>query len=165
MLGDCRLPRAAQPDQPPISGGPVSHVPRVASLIGACMLLAACGAGGFSLKKAEVDRSLYTSDIPGSGKSVDAGRLSDEVTIRNAVTSADLESLSGAPLPWANAGTGARGEISAIAEFKNKKGTLCRRFDATRESFDGVALFRGETCMVGSGAWRMESFGGTGISS
>lgn len=124
-------------------------------------MLSACGAGGFTLQKAEVDRSLYTSSTsastPASEKPFDADRLSDEATIRNAVTSADLETLAGAPLPWANAGTGARGQITAIAENKNG-GTLCRRFSATRETFDGVVMFKGEACMVGSGAWRIQSF-------
>lgn len=54
-------------------------------------------------------------------------------------------------------------------------GRLCRRFTTTRESFDGVALFVGEACMAGYGAWRLEfsaapdsaagSPSGTGISS
>jgi hypothetical protein len=129
----------------------------LAALLCACSLLSACGAGGFSLQKAEVDRSLYTSDVPSPRGSVDLDRLSDEATIRNAVTSADLEMLAGQPLPWANAGTGARGEIRGIAET-SENGTLCRRFSATRESFDGVAMFRGQACMVGAGAWRMQDF-------
>lgn len=120
-------------------------------------MLGACGAGGFSLEKAEVDRSLYTSSAPAVAKTFDADKLSDESTIRNAVTSADLETLAGAPLPWANAGTGARGQITAISESK-ATGALCRRFSATREHFDGIMMFQGETCMAGPGAWRMQSF-------
>ncbi len=139
-------------------------VRRVMGVLAACGLLAACGAGGFSLKKAEVDRSLYTSNVPAAAKTFDAERFSDEATIRNAVTSADLKTLGGGPLAWANADTGARGEISGISEFKNK-GALCRRFNATRESFDGIAMFDGEACMVGAGSWHMERFQGTGISS
>ena len=151
------MSRAAQADQPWNFGSPVLRTRLPAALLCACWLLSACGAGGFSLEKAEVDRSLYTSALPASGGSVDLGRLSDEATIRNAVTSADLETLAGAPLPWANAGTGARGEIRDIAESRDN-GALCRRFTVTRESFDGVAMFRGEACMVGSGSWRMRDF-------
>ena len=120
-------------------------------------VLPAC-ASGFSLKQAEVDRSLYTSDIPGEARQpADALRISDEVTIRNAVSSADLESLGAEPLAWANSETGARGSITALSEHKEGS-LLCRRFTTTRESFDGVLLFRGETCMAESGDWRMHAF-------
>lgn len=149
--------RAAQADQLSILRGAALRPGALAALSCLCALLAGCGAGGFSLAKAEVDKSLYTNSAPVAAKPFDADRLSDETTIRNAVTSADLETLSGQPLPWANAGTGARGQITAIAERK-QAGTLCRRFSATRENFDGVLMFRGETCMVGSGAWRMQDF-------
>jgi hypothetical protein len=120
-------------------------------------MLSACGSGGFSLEKAEVDRSFYTSNVDAARSSVEMERLSDEATIRNAVTSADIEQLAGAPLPWANAETGARGQITGIVEAKGK-GTLCRTFSTSRESFDGVSMFRGEACMVASGAWRMVRF-------
>ena len=95
--------------------------------------------------------------MPAPRTTVEAERLSDEATIRNAVTSADIETLAGAPLPWANAETGARGQVTGIVETKGK-GTLCRSFSATRESFDGVGMYKGEACMVASGAWRMQSF-------
>lgn len=121
----------------------------------AAIFLSACGAGGFSLKQAEVDRSLYTSNVPASQTPYDAERVSDEATIRNAVTSADIETLAGSPLSWANADTGARGQVTNIAESK-QGGVVCRAFRVSRESFDGVAMFKGETCMVGPGAWKMQ---------
>jgi outer membrane surface antigen len=152
------LSRAAQADQPSIFGGPGRRALEIAAFACASALLSACGSGGFSLEKAEVDRTFYTSDVSAPRTSVELERQSDEATIRNAVTSADIESLAGAPLPWANAETGARGQISGLAEIKGK-GTLCRSFSATRESFDGVRMYKGEACMVASGAWRMQSFG------
>ena len=100
---------------------------------------------------------FYTSNVSAPRTPVEMERLSDEATIRNAVTSADVETLAGAPLPWANAETGARGRISGIVETRGK-GTLCRAFSATRESFDGVGMFKGQACMVASGAWRMQRF-------
>jgi hypothetical protein len=109
------------------------------------------------MQKAEVDRSFYTSEVPAPRTSVEAERQSDEATIRNAVTSADIESFGGAPLPWANADTGARGQISGISEIRGK-GTLCRSFSASRESFDGVGMYKGEACMVAAGVWRLQSF-------
>ncbi|MEW9834523.1 RT0821/Lpp0805 family surface protein [Mesorhizobium marinum] len=150
------MSRAAQAVQPWISGGPGQGA-RLAALFCACMALSACGAGGFSLAKADVDRSLYTSNVPATRTPADAERLSDEATIRNAVTSADIEALGGAPLPWANADTGSRGQIADIVEKKGE-GKLCRQFSATRESFDGVAMLRGEACMVSAGIWRIERF-------
>jgi hypothetical protein len=161
------LPRAAQANQPSFFDGPALRALQGVALLCAASALSGCGAGGFSLEKAEVDRTLYTSSAPASARTFDAERFSDEATIRNAVTSADLETLGGAALPWANAGTGARGQISGIAEQK-APGSVCRRFSATRESFDGVAMFRGEACMVGAtGAWRMQTFDpvASGISS
>jgi hypothetical protein len=151
------LSRAAQADQPSIFGGPGLRARSVAATLCAAALLSACGSGGFSLEKAEVDRTFYTSNVSAPRTSVEVERVSDEATIRNAVTSADIETLAGAPLPWANAETGARGQVTAIVETKGK-GTLCRSFSATRESFDGIGMFRGEACMVASGAWRMQSF-------
>ncbi|MDQ2632254.1 MAG: RT0821/Lpp0805 family surface protein [Pseudomonadota bacterium] len=149
--------RAAQADQPSIFDGPVARALRAAGLAWACALLSACGSGGFSLEKAEVDRTFYTSNVSAPRTPEEIERHSDEVTIRNAVTSADVETLAGAPLPWANVVTGARGQVTTIVETKGK-GTPCRSFSATRESFDGVGMFRGKACMVVSGVWRMESF-------
>jgi surface antigen len=129
-----------------------------AALLCACAILSACASGGFSLKKAEVDRTFYTSDIPaGTNGQSDIGRLSDEATIRNAVTSADIESLGGEAIAWANSETGARGSITGLAEYRDK-GALCRRFNTSLESFDGIALFKGEACMASAGAWRMQRF-------
>lgn len=148
------MSRAAQADQPSNFGGPGLRACCAAATLCACFILSACGSGGFSLEKAEVDRTFYTSNVAAPRTSVEVERLSDEATIRNAVTSADIETLAGAPLPWANAETGARGQITGLSELKGK-GTLCRTFSASRESFDGVGMYKGEACMVASGAWRM----------
>ena len=68
-----------------------------------------------------------------------------------------LTQLADQPLPWANADTGSRGAISSLVEEK-AAGVLCRRFTTSRESFDGVALYNGQACMVAPGVWRMERF-------
>lgn len=120
--------------------------------------LAACGAGGFSLEKAEVDRSIITSSAPSSPAAPAASEKdSDQTTIGNAVSSADIKELGGQAVPWANAGTGSRGSITELVELKDG-GLTCRSFSATRESFDGVALYKGQLCMVGAGGWRMQEF-------
>jgi len=114
--------------------------------------------GGFSLEKAEVDRSLLTGSVQsGTQAPVDAERVSDEATIRNAVSSADVTGLGGGALAWANADTGSRGAISNLVESRDN-GALCRKFITSRESYDGVGLYHGEVCMAGSGVWRMLSF-------
>ena len=128
-----------------------------AAVVSVALPLAACGAGGFSLEKAAVDRSILTSSTSASVAPTDSERDSDQTTIGNAVSSAEIEQLAGQSVPWANAGTGSRGSITGLAELKDK-GQTCRRFKASRESFDGVAMFEGELCLAGAGGWRMQDF-------
>lgn len=125
--------------------------------LAAILPLAGCGAGGFSLEKADVDRSIITSNVPAASAAGDSSADADQATIRNAVSSADIEGLAGQSVPWANSDTGSRGSITGLAEYRDS-GRLCRRFSTSRESFDGVAMFSGEACLVGVGAWRMEDF-------
>ena len=80
-----------------------------------------------------------------------------QATVRDAVSSADIDLLAGAAVRWANGQTGARGSITGLTESA-RGGRLCRGFVTTRESYDGVRLFSGEACMVSAGLWRMESF-------
>ncbi|TIV92094.1 MAG: hypothetical protein E5V74_27295, partial [Mesorhizobium sp.] len=49
------------------------------------------------------------------------------------------------------------GAITELVELKDG-GLTCRRFSATRESFDGVALYKGELCLAEAGGWRMQEF-------
>ena len=128
-----------------------------AALLMLALPLAACGAGGFSLEKADVDRSIITSSAPSVPAAPAADQDSDQTTIGNAVSSADIKELGGQAVPWANAGTGSRGAITELVELKDG-GLTCRRFSATRESFDGVALYKGELCLAGAGGWRMQEF-------
>ncbi|TGS71616.1 hypothetical protein EN817_08005 [Mesorhizobium sp. M3A.F.Ca.ET.174.01.1.1] len=129
-----------------------------AALLTLALPLAACGAGGFSLEKAEVDRSIITSSASPSPAAPAAGdNDSDQTTIGNAVSSADIRELGGQAVPWANAGTGSRGSITELVELKDG-GLTCRSFAATRESFDGVVMYKGQLCMAGTGGWRMQQF-------
>lgn len=121
------------------------------------LALAGCGAGGFSLEKAEVDRSLVTNSVAAEQASGSGGIEADQATIRNAVSSADVEQLAGKEIAWANADTGARGSITQLTETR-QGGRLCRSFAGSREGFDGVAMFEGQACLVGEGDWRLETF-------
>ena len=124
------------------------------ALLWTAVALTGCG----TLSKAESDRSIITSALPtDSHGKPSAEDVSDQVTIRNAVTSANLADLKGAPISWANVETGAQGSISGIGEYQ-EKGSTCRRFSASRESFSGVALFGGDTCLGTGGAWWMRAF-------
>ncbi len=137
--------------------GIIASASTKAALVALALPLAACGAGGFSLEKAEVDRSILTSSTPASTEPADSDRNSDQTTIGNAVSSADIEQLGGQAVPWANGGTGSRGSITQLTELKDN-GQTCRRFKASRESFDGVALFEGELCLASAGGWHMQDF-------
>ena len=134
----------------------VSACPK-AVLFAGVLALAGCGAGGFSLEKAEVDRSLVTSSVAPEEASAPEGIEADRATIRNAVSSADVAQLAGGEIGWANADTGARGVITRLTEAR-QGGRLCRSFAGSRESFDGVAMFEGQACLAGRDAWRLESF-------
>lgn len=130
---------------------------RLAFVFLAVAPLAAC-AGGVDLGKAGIDDTLKTSAVGvDANQPRDASQTSDEVTIRNAVSSADLDALGATGLAWANSDTGSRGAITQLTQY-DKKGLLCRKFRASRESFDGVRLYAGDACRAGDGSWRMLEF-------
>lgn len=127
----------------------------------ACASLAGCGMKGFSIESAvpgAPDRSIVTGSVtPSTAPPVDAWRTSDEATIRDAVSSAIVDEIGEDGIGWANAGTGSRGAIRDVRESQDS-GYLCRRFTASRESFSGVFMYRGETCLGSERAWVMRSF-------
>jgi hypothetical protein len=118
--------------------------------------LTGCVGGGMDfLSSAKVDRSVATGTIPQAAVTTDS--VSDEATVRNAVSSADLTKLNGQPLPWANASTGSAGVIDTIVE-NSDSGEICRQFRTTRHGYDGIANFYGKTCLIGAGNWQLLSF-------
>lgn len=129
--------------------------PLAASIL-ASLILTGCGMGSMSTTDAAVDHTTITANIPAAAQSADPERSSDETTIRNAVSSADISTGTSA-LAWANADTGSRGAISSVVETQ-ESGTVCRKFRTTRESFDGIAIFDGKTCMVNPGSWQLTAF-------
>lgn len=118
-------------------------------------LLTGCTSSMDLFGSAKVDRSISTGTIPPRQKSPDS--QSDETTVRNAVTSADLAKMSGQPLPWANSATGSAGVVSSIHEDRSQ-GHLCRAFTTTRHSYEGIALFSGQACLVETGDWMLTAF-------
>ena len=84
--------------------------------------------------------------------------VSDEATIRNAVTSADLSRMAqSVSIPWANTTTGSAGVINSIRE-ENNGSYVCRTFITTRHSYRGISNYGGKACLVGSGDWQIIAF-------
>lgn len=104
----------------------------------------------------KVDRTIATGTVPGAAQHTGTA-LSDEATVRNAVTSADLAKLNDASVPWANTATGSAGVVSQIREARND-GHICRDFMTTRHSYEGIAMFSGQACLTGSGDWMLTAF-------
>jgi surface antigen len=132
--------------------GPGARRLSLALLTALAMPLAACTSGG---PVANID-TAPTGQVAGAAP-VAPEQLSDQATVRNAVSSADLAGLGTQPLAWANPETGSRGAITAVAE-QRQNGQLCRKFTTSRESFDGVAMYRGEACMAQAGVWKLLDF-------
>jgi hypothetical protein len=134
--------------------------------LAAALPLAGCGTRGFSLEDAVPGaatlapyRTLLTHSVSQQQPAIsaDPAEISDRETIRNAVTSAIVDEVGSDGIGWANAGTGSRGAIRQIDE-RQETSRLCRRFLATRESYQGVHLYRGETCLGAARIWTMTAF-------
>ncbi|RWX77211.1 hypothetical protein EPK99_16330 [Neorhizobium lilium] len=128
------------------------------------LALAAVAMSAFSMTGCTSSMDLFGSDkvdristgaVP--GKTNSAGAVSDEATVRNAVTSADLSKVATAPVPWANTATGSAGVVSSIREDKGQ-GHVCRAFTTTRHSYEGIAMFSGQACLTDSGEWLLTAF-------
>ncbi|MDB5525938.1 MAG: putative lipoprotein [Rhizobium sp.] len=102
------------------------------------------------------DKKLTTSAVQTSYQA-QPDSVSDESTVRNAVSSADISSPGAVSIPWANTSTGSAGVITTITEENNGSYT-CRVFKTTRHSYRGISNFDGKACLVGSGEWQMINF-------
>lgn len=119
------------------------------------LTFSACGSSG-GLSKLDVDDTIQTGSLPEKTEQ-NPTQTSDASIIRNAVSAVDLSSRTGAPLNWANQETGSRGTITEIRESKGD-GILCRDFKTSRESFEGVALYTGSTCLNAEKQWFVRNF-------
>lgn len=119
-------------------------------------VLAGC-AGGIDLRKAAVDETIVTGSVAPAAVRPSDTLLSDQFTIRDAVSSADPAALGESGLAWVNGRTGSRGSVTAIVET-TQKGIPCRRFVSSRESYDGVKRYTGEVCRVAGDLWQVRSF-------
>jgi surface antigen len=156
--GECRLLRGAQAK---VLRGVMLAVSwrkflPVAALVLLPVALTACASGNL-LKRAETDRSIITGSVRSNPTTAN---VTDEETIRNAVTSVDPSGLGSDGLAWLIPATGARGQITGLTEFQDS-GHLCRRFSASVTRFDGVGLYHGEACLENSGGWQLRTFAGS----
>ncbi|MGH6760435.1 MAG: RT0821/Lpp0805 family surface protein [Phyllobacterium sp.] len=110
----------------------------------------------FSIDKAVPDKANITGSVT-SAQQEDPKGFSDQLTIRNVVSALNFTQWGKKPIPWANPDTGSQGTIMAVAEKKDEAG-LCREFQTSRESFEGIMLYQGETCMDRDGQWVLKSF-------
>ncbi|CAG0963112.1 MAG: hypothetical protein F9K19_09875 [Rhizobiaceae bacterium] len=120
------------------------------------VVLAGC-AGGVDLRKAAVDETIVTGSVASSAAQPTDALLSDQFAIRDAVSSVDPGALGETGLAWGNERTGSRGTVTALVET-TRKGMPCRRFVASRESFDGVKRYAGEICRAVGDLWQVRSF-------
>ena len=126
----------------------------VAAAMTAGTVLSGCMGGLDVFSDSKVDNTIRTSTV--ANGSVE--RLSDEQTVRNAVSSADLARTGSSPIPWANSASGSAGVISAIAENRDDAGRPCRDFVTTKHSYQGIANYSGRACLGNSGEWLLLAF-------
>jgi hypothetical protein len=137
--------------------GFIATLTRFAVVVGVPFFLVGCtsdalGVTGFNA----TDKKLTTNAIQASYVA-QPDSVSDEATVRNAVSSADISKPAPIAIPWANTSTGSAGVVNEITE-ENNGSYICRIFKTTRHSYRGISNFNGKACLVGSGEWQMISF-------
>ncbi|KQT54703.1 hypothetical protein ASG43_03795 [Aureimonas sp. Leaf454] len=128
---------------------------RPLAILLAAVLCGGCVVSGGGMDDG-VDEKAVTAAIPAADPAPSPDQASDQMTVRNAVSAADLSAAEN-QRPWANADTGATGVITAIAESRAGD-TICRTFQTSRQRFDGIALYNGEACTKGGGQWTLTRF-------
>lgn len=123
----------------------------------AAVLLSGCTVMSGEALESAVDRSIVTGSIAAPPPPPDREQMSDSRTVRNAVSAADIASVETRPLAWTNAETGATGSIISIIEAREGS-VVCRTFTTSRQRYDGVSLYGGETCLNRDGEWVLTRF-------
>ena len=138
-------------------GGQKGLVASVAKFVAILVVpLALSGCMGFGVDA--TDTKITTSSVDNPASRAPADTVSDEATIRNAVSSADLSRMSqSVSIPWANTTSGSAGVITSIRE-ENNGSYVCRTFITTRHSYRGISNYGGKACLVGSGEWQVVAF-------
>lgn len=118
-------------------------------------LLAGCSVSALDLDQSGIDASAVTGSVtPAAEPSHSPTLPAGTAAMLHAMVSQMGEGLDGAlPLSWADEENGVRGVISHIYD----DGT-CRSFVTTRESFDGISLYRGTACPSPEFGWQIQTF-------
>ncbi|MHC5306626.1 RT0821/Lpp0805 family surface protein [Bartonella sp. LJL80] len=121
-----------------------------------------CIVAGFKADKADAsfkpDASIVTGSIaPTPQATVSPVQQSDQLVVRDKISTLNKGEIGAASFNWENAVTGSEGVISQIAERK-ANGRLCRSFQTTRAAYDGVNLYQGQVCQVADDVWTMTAF-------
>lgn len=151
------MPAGASTVSGSVSGPTLRQILVVVSVCICPFVASSCATGINAGHFQSVDPMFTGSVNSGDKQASDREESSDETTIRNAVSSANLEELGDASIAWANLDTGSRGAVTAISEIR-EGALLCRKFTASRESFEGVSLYRGTACLIEDGNWIMREF-------
>lgn len=92
--------------------------------------------------------------LAGSGVGSSAA-LSDESLLRSALQQTLETELSGSSLPWRNADTGNRGQVTPVSTYRNERGQYCREFEEERVVAGVVQQEGGVACRGSDGTWRV----------
>jgi len=116
----------------------------------AAAALSGCAIGG-GKAVAGLD-NIMTASISNNAA---APAVDGEIAADSPIVLARLSSLNGAAGgDWRNSDSGSRGTLSAYAA-EPRRGRLCRRFETTRQSYDGISLYQGEACKAQAGPWQL----------
>ena len=127
-----------------------------ATLVSLLLFFAGCTTGVLDLGQSGIDRSLVTGSIPAiSSESLPLPEIAGMSAIVVTLSGAVGEGGATTPLAWEDHDNGVRGTVTHIA---GGPGDACRDFITTRESFDGVHLYRGQLCNDEAAGWQMRSF-------
>ncbi|SFQ72502.1 outer membrane surface antigen [Nitratireductor indicus] len=149
--------RAAK--QAPV-GGMVSssRTPLLVSVLATLPFLAACSVSAIVPGQKEIDRTAVTGSIPEDVTSLPRpGPASggDEEALAVALGGQLAAGSLSTPFPWQSVDGERRGTVTFLAG-EGEDG--CRGLITTRESFDGVALYRGRLCLDDHAGWQVRSF-------
>ncbi len=117
--------------------------------------LAGCSVSALDLEQPDIDPSIVTGSINPAAETSQSPMLpAGTEAMLHAMVAEMGEGLDGAlPLSWTDEDNGVRGVISHIYD----DGT-CRSFVTTRESFDGISLYRGTACPSPEFGWQIQAF-------
>lgn len=110
------------------------------------------------MSKTDAVEPEITGSIPKTGASPTAAKpASDADVVRQTIESAGITGRE-APIAWKNETTGNSGTITHVAASRAMNGALCRDFETTLVTVEGVNLHTGRACQGYDGPWDMVRF-------